>query len=214
MEYVITILVGISSFLFGLFVKDYFPSYMKKKAENLATKEDIAEITRRTEDVKFKYDFYFKQYSELYCNLYAIIVQSEYVRYFINITEGDYYSFEEQPFIEISQIHKTTTNGNDVSMEEIETSISRFNRKELCEYIISKGQYASQDLLKTAVSYRFARDICEGLSRTDISEEEEKTLIKKMVQIIVKEYNCLRKELKMSYDKSEIEDGIFEYNKL
>ena len=71
---------------------------MDKKGENLATKEDIEEITRKTEevqrefkeefeafssDMKFKYDFFYKQYLELYCKLYAIIIQSEYVRHFI-----------------------------------------------------------------------------------------------------------------------------------
>lgn len=71
---------------------------MDKKGENIATKEDIEEITRKTEevqrefkeefeafssDMKFKYDFFYKQYSKLYCKLYAIIIQSEYVRHFI-----------------------------------------------------------------------------------------------------------------------------------
>ena len=67
--------------------------YLNEKAKNLATKQDIEEITRKTEsiqkefkesfeifssDVEFKYDFYFKQYSILYSHLYSIITQSEY----------------------------------------------------------------------------------------------------------------------------------------
>ena len=87
------ILLAVAVFLIGLFVKNYLPSYMDEKGKNLATKEDIEEITRKTEevqqefregfelfsnDVKFKYDFFYKQYSELYCKLYAIIIQSEY----------------------------------------------------------------------------------------------------------------------------------------
>lgn len=70
------ILLTVAVFLIGLFVKNYLPSYMDEKGKNLATKEDIEEITRKTEevqqefregfelfsnDVKFKYDFFYKQ---------------------------------------------------------------------------------------------------------------------------------------------------------
>ena len=66
------ILLTVAVFLIGLFVKNYLPSYMDEKGKNLATKEDIEEITRKTEevqqefregfelfsnDVKIKYDF-------------------------------------------------------------------------------------------------------------------------------------------------------------
>lgn len=79
----------------GLFLKNYLPSYIGEKGKNLATKEDIAEITRKSEEVQdefrreyekfnidlnFKYDFYYKQLTELYTQLYAIICQSEYLR--------------------------------------------------------------------------------------------------------------------------------------
>ncbi|WP_089138823.1 chromosome segregation ATPase [Vibrio rumoiensis] len=37
------------------FIKSYIPSYLSKKAENLATKEDIAGITREVESVKIGY---------------------------------------------------------------------------------------------------------------------------------------------------------------
>lgn len=42
----------VAVFLLGLFTKNYLPSYMEKKGENLATKEDVKEITRRTEEVQ------------------------------------------------------------------------------------------------------------------------------------------------------------------
>ena len=59
-----------------LLIKNLLPSYFNKKGENLATKEDIAEITKLQEevqaqfhkeleeyssDVHFKYDFYYRQ---------------------------------------------------------------------------------------------------------------------------------------------------------
>jgi hypothetical protein len=98
MEWIQIVINAVLVFLLGLFIKNYFPSYMDEKGKNLATKEDIQEITRKTEevqkefkegferfssDLQFKYNFYFKQYSELYSKLYSIIIQSEYVRRFI-----------------------------------------------------------------------------------------------------------------------------------
>ena len=38
-----------------LFLWKYLPSYLSKKAENLATKEDIGEITRKVEEAKYEY---------------------------------------------------------------------------------------------------------------------------------------------------------------
>ena len=46
------ILLAVAVFLIGLFVKNYLPSYMDEKGKNLATKEDIEEITRKTEKVQ------------------------------------------------------------------------------------------------------------------------------------------------------------------
>ena len=69
------ILIIVAIFLGGLFTKHYLPTYMEKKGENLATKEDVKEITKLTEqvqkefneafelfssDVKFKYEYNYK----------------------------------------------------------------------------------------------------------------------------------------------------------
>lgn len=43
------------TFIGGLFVKNYLPNYMKEKGGNLATKEDIAAITKKTEAVKSEF---------------------------------------------------------------------------------------------------------------------------------------------------------------
>ena len=45
------ILIPLLSLLFG-YLGVFFKSYSKKKGENLATKEDIAEITKKIEEVK------------------------------------------------------------------------------------------------------------------------------------------------------------------
>lgn len=222
----------------GLITKYYLPSYMDKKGENLATKEDVEEITRKTEgvqkefkegfaafssDMKFKYDFLYKQYSELYCRLYAIVIQSEYVRRFVKLTEDKDISFVDAPFLEISPTYRETTtwniggeNGSSVSKKEesIETQISKYNKKELCDYIIKNGDLASQKLLKLAVSYRFAYNFYSGNGSggsgnvKETADDEEFRMIKEIVIVIVKDYNQLRKGLKLPYDKEEISSGI------
>ena len=238
MEWIYIIVNAVFIFLLGLFIKNYLPSYMDEKGKNLATKEDIQEITRKTEevqkefredfelfssDVQFKYDFYYKQYSELYCKLYSIIIQSEYVRRFIFLTTGEKYAFEDTPFLEITPTHRTTQKielkeGEPIkfkqSVDEIETPISQFNKKQMCDYIINNGQYATQKLLKIAISYRFAHSHYSGnpdvknSSCEDMANEEEFRLIREMVCCIVSEYNFFRKELKMEYDQKELESGI------
>jgi hypothetical protein len=42
------LLIGAFIFLVGLFGRDFLPSYLKKKGENLATKEDIKELANQT----------------------------------------------------------------------------------------------------------------------------------------------------------------------
>lgn len=51
MNILVIIFLGITIY----FVKNYFPSYLKKKAENLATKEDVGEITKSVEAIKHEY---------------------------------------------------------------------------------------------------------------------------------------------------------------
>lgn len=84
----------------------------------------------------------------------------------------------------------------------------------LCDLIIQNDSLASQELLKLAVSYRFAYSFYSGnkdAKNSDVSEtanEEEFRLIRAMVCSIVKDYNQLRKELNMPYNAEEISDGI------
>ena len=150
------ILIGIIG---GWFLNNYFPGYLKKKGENLATKEDIKKITEITEDVQkefreqfelfssdvqFKYDFYYKQYSELYCHLYSIVIQSEYLRYFLSLC-GNEFEFNKYPFLELysEKTHMNTEvdpSGEikcTLAREKVDTPITNFNKKQLCDYIIS-----------------------------------------------------------------------------
>lgn len=237
MDWIWLILNAVLFFLIALFLNKYLPKYMEEKGKNLATKEDVAEITRKTEEVQkefketfeqfssdlhFKYDFHYKQYSMLYCKLYAIIIQSEYTRHFLYLTSKEQYSFEEQPFLETSPSLLTNQDitfdtGKPVAKTQVkkkETPLSKFSKKELCNYIIENGEYASQKLLKLAISYRFAYHFStsnpevQNSSCEDVANEEETRLIKEMVCCIVSEYNMLKRELKMEYDSEELENGI------
>lgn len=55
MEYVIYVAIAVLSFIAGLFIKSYFPSYFSEKGKNLATKQDITGITDKIESVRFEY---------------------------------------------------------------------------------------------------------------------------------------------------------------
>ena len=240
MEVVYIITNIILFFCFILFVKNFLPSYMVEKGKNLATKEDIEVITRKTEavqkefqegfelfssDVRFKYDFYFRQYSELYSKLYGIIIQSEYARYFIKINADTEVPFDEAPFLQVSRTHKVkrwikwgSKEPTEIKEEEeeIDTPLSDFSKEYLCQYIIEKAEYATQKLLKIAVAYRFANFYYGGkpnnknISCKESANAEEFRLIREMVCCIVSEYNFFRKELKMEYNEEELKTGILQ----
>jgi|SRR3989339_1382546 len=58
LEIIITICQGVfivGLLVIGLFAKKYLPSYLQQKGLNLATKEDIKEITEKIESVKTQY---------------------------------------------------------------------------------------------------------------------------------------------------------------
>ena len=55
MEYVLLTLQAMTLLIIGWFIKNYFPSYLKEKGKNLATKEDIGGITAEIERTKITY---------------------------------------------------------------------------------------------------------------------------------------------------------------
>jgi len=55
MGWINIIVTVLSVFILGLFLKNFLPSYMTEKGKNLATKEDIAEITKKTEEVQSEF---------------------------------------------------------------------------------------------------------------------------------------------------------------
>lgn len=238
MEIVIRIAIGVACFIFGLILKSYLPSYMETKGRNLATKQDIQEITRKTEeiqnefrkdmesfsfDIKFKYDFYYQQYSKLYANLYSVICQSEYMRRFLKLYDGTELTEEKIPFIEI---HKSKyrsefkfgsmDSGIEQTKEKTHDDITKFCKKSMCDLIISNGEFATQELLKLAVAYRFVYDNYSGNDKImnpkvlEVANDEEFVMIRAMVHNIITEFNFLRRELRMTYEENELKTGLFQ----
>lgn len=203
---------------------------MDKKGENLATKEDVQEITKLTEetqkefkegfekfstDLHFKYDFYYKQLSGLYSLLYACVIQSEYVRELIEAEKGEHLSNEEVPFLSISPTKHTnetvkyTNKGEVVNRETkmIETPLSKMDIDRVADTIIEKGELATPNLLKLAVAYRFYKLVSNDPSMSKDVQDRIVNIEKEIVTTIVKDYNTLRSELKMDYDKEEMISG-------
>ncbi|MGQ5113165.1 hypothetical protein ACSOV8_16610 [Bacillus halotolerans] len=95
---------------------------------------------------KFRREHNFAQLKNLYLDLYGVVSQSEYLRYYSKRYRNIGYEFRAYPFFEIIE----RVNG-----EEIKNGITEFNKQQICETIIKKSQYASQELLKLAVAYRY-----------------------------------------------------------
>ena len=226
-QYILLVVVLIIENIIILVFEHSVPSYLKKKGENIATKQDIAEITKKTEeiqrdfkenltrfssDLKFKYDYYYKQYSDLYCILYAMIVESEYARFFIESSQGYTISHENFPFIEVSPvIHTASVKTKTTIDNESQPNTISFHKIRICKTIIENGNLATQRLLKLAVSYQFVCNIStdgNNINSHSYGEDEEYQLIKQITECIVQEYNYFRKELNMDYDENELKTGI------
>lgn len=52
----VEILIALLAFLLGLVAREFLPSYFRKKGENLATKEDVAEITDLQKAVEHRFN--------------------------------------------------------------------------------------------------------------------------------------------------------------
>lgn len=212
---VLIVMALVACFFWKQLVNKTIPAYMEEKGKNLATKQDIEEITRKTEqvqkefkedferfttDVHFKNDFYSQQYEELYAELYTII-QSEYMRYLMKLKSGQTFSFEDYPFISVPPIHRAKTkvetkDGAPLTVshteEQIQTPESEFTCLKLSELIIDRGEFASPELLKLAVSYRLVHGLIKD---SDVTKNEDFRLQGEIVRRIVQEYNELRRNL-------------------
>ena len=188
----LTVLIGVY-YIFK--IKEYSDSFFNEKAKNLATRQDIGEITRKTEevktefkelqdlfqaDLKFKYDFMEKQYRELYVDTYYLICQSEARRRVLNIMEKNY-NFDEVPFIEYHQAVETT---EATEWEQILTTI------EIHKVYASPRVLKQYALLKTIKS--------QGLKKySEKIKEVEVMAEKKLIEAILMDFQELCIQLKL-----------------
>lgn len=166
---------------------------------------------------KFKREHAYKQLTNLYLELYGVIAQSEYIRYFLEKQTNTKISIYEYPFFEIKKSTKNIKSdflkqSVEVKSTLVEDGITEFNKRKIDSTIIEKSQFASGELLKLAIAHRY----CEDNYQKKITDEnvlnqfldEELELIGKIVRLIIKETNELLEICHMDYDGKEISYGV------
>ncbi|MGG3662081.1 hypothetical protein [Bacillus gobiensis] len=164
---------------------------------------------------KFKRDLYYQQLTNLYIEVYAMIAQSEFLRYFYDLKDNG--TLEKIPFIEQASTKHTqkiklfTGEILEEKREVIETALTEFNKLGLVKKIIDNKKYASQKLIKIVVAYRYCHEyyLKEDIVKfqSDRFKKEEVRLLHELVTTIIKECNEKLKYCKMDYIESEIKSG-------
>ncbi|MED4822249.1 hypothetical protein P9654_20890 [Bacillus atrophaeus] len=201
--------IGLAAFtLIVTFFSNLLFNYIKSKFEWFTDKK------------KFKREREFDQLKHLYFKLYGMVAQSEYLRYFFS-SEQKEYSIVDFPFLELERkvtkrLTDLKTGELNINTEEITDTFSNFSKLNLAELIIENSHYASQDLIKLAVGYRFCNNLYlkEGGTIETISDKlktEELLLIYKIVLMVVKETNSMMKTCGFSYNQNEEQSGIMDY---
>lgn len=166
---------------------------------------------------KFKREHAYKQLTNLYLELYGVVIQSEYFRYFFEKKSDTKISIYEFPFFEMSK--KTKNIKTDFLNQSVEVNntivkdgITEFNKKKIDSTIIDKCQFASGELLKLAIAHRYCEDnyqkSIDDKNLLNQFQDEELQLIGKMVRLIIKETNELLEICHMDYDGKEISYGV------
>lgn len=192
-------------------------TYFDKKAENLATKQDVTEITEKTEqvradfhkilgkfdaDLKFKYEFYEKQYSELYSLLYCMVCESESLRYILTNISKEQIAFGEVPIVE----YEVDNNGRE--NQEAETAIC----ERLLNLILNKYMYASPALIKLVYTLNNIEKFPEDVDNENQKKFLECKLKMEIIRTILKDYYWLRRQLHLQEcndESAKVETGNF-----
>lgn len=164
----------------------------------------------------FKRKYSYEQLQNLYLELYSIVAQSEYLRYFHNFDS----EFKDLPFFEISQKRITTKISfsatqnatSEQSEKTIKDGVTEYNKEKIQELILNNAKYSSQKLLKLAVAHRYvARHYTDNTIEGELLNKyqiEELNTIAKIVITIVKETNQKLKDCNMDYNVDELNDGM------
>jgi hypothetical protein len=160
---------------------------------------------------KFIREHNYNQLTELYLELYGIVVQSEYVRHYFKKYLTIDFPLKEYPFLEIYNT-KTVIKNGEINKEEVKTAINDFNKAKIVEKVMENKKFASQKLLKLVVAYRYVHENYlndfDSNRIKDNYQTEELTLIYSIVLTIVKECNEYLEECNMPFDGKEISYGI------
>ncbi len=173
-------------------------TFFEEKAKNYATKQDIEEITRKTEsvqvefkkimslfeaDVEFKYKFYEEQYKNLYSLLYCYLSESEAIKKLNNCFDGE---------IDLGEIP--------IAEFQTEEKDSLFIK--ILDLISENKAYASPDLidLVNAANILTEQYDSELSSNTYCTIQFE--IKKRIVSTILIDYNWLREQLKLPAPKN------------
>lgn len=175
-------------------------TYFETKAANYATKQDVEEITRKTEkvqsifkkdlekfnaDLQFKYKLYEDQYANLYAELYQLICQSEALRYSLmkqNMPGG----FMEVPIVELAD------EGSGITQRIL--SLVDQNRAK-----------ASPELVKIVNLLSVLEHIRCSQGSTEVDAKFEVKLKINLVKTILKDCHWLRVQLQLPCCDEEIE---------
>lgn len=186
-------------------ITNAFGTYFEKKAENFATKQDVAEMRTKTEevqaefhrinerfdaDLKFKYQFFEDQYKKLYGGLFEKVCKSEALRCVLKETATEsrmLYTFNEMPIVRFEN-----TDDKDDNIE-----------KKIIEEIQQNYIYASPDLLKW-MSVIVEIDGFTERWNGNVDEIRHYALTR-MIETIIHDYEILREKLYLKDENVECE---------
>lgn len=164
---------------------------------------------------KFKRERAYKQLEKLYLEINSIVLQFEFVKKFNKEYMEDYHENDRKLFSSINiekeqvQYNKKT---KEIILEDEMLSRVRIIQNEhlnLIDKIISNSEYASPELLRLAVNYRYCEnnylyaknndDRDEILKWEKIFNEEMDNILKKIIQCIKKEIENMLKLCDMEF---------------
>lgn len=184
-------------------------SYLIKKAENYATKQDVTQITKRTEeiqsefykirsefdtDLNFRYGFYENQYKELYSQLYILICKSEALRYILKKVSEDSYEFRTFPIVEYASSYDEKESRDKPVIEKI------------IELVLQKHIYSSPELIKLVCTFEAVNNYEKRIEMEEQIVQLEKKLKIEIIEVISKDFYWLRDKLHLQDSKDMIEE--------
>ena len=179
-----------------MFKKNYFPKYLEEKAKNLATKEDIKEITSQVEKIKQEYDLL---YSEIKNN-----------RERLNAKQFELYSELWSALIELKiSADELWNNANKRNLSSFITKLSEAKTSIMKSSILIEDKHYQKliDLIARFEDFEFGKKKLVGLkNRQNVSEEDIRHTILENKQV-KDDYDNLTNELKHNF-KQQLKKGF------